>query len=100
MIDLRYEMNVLEENTVCVKSEDVVFRTIEGETIILNIKNSTYYDLNEVGTEIWERTDGEKSIIDIAKDISKIYDVSVEKAKKDIIKLYSDFFKEKLIKAK
>lgn len=33
--------------------DDVVFRDLAGEAVILNLASSTYFGLNEVGTRMW-----------------------------------------------
>jgi hypothetical protein len=34
--------------------EDVVFRELQGEAVILSLESSTYFGLDPVGTRIWE----------------------------------------------
>jgi len=34
-------------------SDDVVFRDLAGEAVILNLATGTYFGLDEVGTRIW-----------------------------------------------
>jgi hypothetical protein len=72
------------------KDNDLVTRSIAGETIIVPIKNNvgdldSIYTLNEVGTIIWQRIDGKKSISQIAEEIWTTYDVTPEEAKKDTL---------------
>ena len=33
--------------------DDVVFRDLAGEAVILNLTSGTYFGLNEIGTQIW-----------------------------------------------
>jgi Coenzyme PQQ synthesis protein D (PqqD) len=33
--------------------DDVVFRDLAGEAVILNLASGTYFGLNEVGTRMW-----------------------------------------------
>lgn len=33
--------------------DDVVFRDLAGEAVILNLARGTYFGLNEVGTRMW-----------------------------------------------
>ena len=33
--------------------DDVVFREIDGESVLLDLTSGAYYGLNEVGTRIW-----------------------------------------------
>lgn len=35
-------------------SDDVVFRELEGEAVILNLATGTYFGLDRVGTRIWQ----------------------------------------------
>jgi hypothetical protein len=34
-------------------NDDVVFRELEGEAVLLNLETGVYFGLNEVGTRIW-----------------------------------------------
>jgi hypothetical protein len=34
--------------------EDVVFRELQGEAVILSLESSTYYGLDPIGTRIWQ----------------------------------------------
>lgn len=40
--------------------DDIVFRDLAGEAVILNLASGTYFGLNEVGTRMWNllATDG------------------------------------------
>lgn len=81
-------MNTL--NNLYTKKNDFVARDIAGETIIVPIRGhvgdlDSIYTLNEVGTTIWQLTDGKKSISQIAEEICATYDVTPEEAKKDTL---------------
>lgn len=67
--------------TDCVyrKCPHVVFRQIGDEAILIPVANdvgdlSNIYNLNEVGTRIWEFIDGEKDIMEICKMIAGEYE--------------------------
>jgi hypothetical protein len=55
-------------NTICVPSEDVVAREIEGDMIIVPLvagigdADDELYTLNETGKAIWKKLDGQKSL--------------------------------------
>lgn len=35
-------------------SPDVVFRSLDGEAVLLDLASGTYFGLNEVGTRVWQ----------------------------------------------
>ena len=61
------------------KSTNVVFRQIGDESILIPIANevgdlSNIYNLNEIGTKIWECIDGERDVTEICRLIADEYD--------------------------
>jgi len=72
------------------KNEDVVFRKISDESILVPIKDNVgdlgfIYNLNDVGTFIWERIDGKTHLMDIKKMLVDEFDVSPSQAEKDLL---------------
>jgi hypothetical protein len=71
------------------RSEDLVYRKIQDETILVPIKDNvgdmgSIYNLNEVGSFIWEQLDGEKTLLDITNMIVEEFEVSPEQAQADL----------------
>lgn len=64
------------------KSPNVVFRQIGDESILIPVANevgdlSNIYNLNEIGTKIWEFIDGERDVSEICRLIADEYDAPV-----------------------
>jgi hypothetical protein len=66
-----------------IKTKDTAHRVLSDEAIVVNFQNSFFYNLNPVGTFIWERCDGQHTLRQIAADLSEEYDVSPEEAARD-----------------
>lgn len=66
-----------------VKTKDIAHRVVGDEVIVVNFPNSNFYNLNPVGTFIWERCDGKHSLEQIAGELIEEYDISPEEAAKD-----------------
>jgi hypothetical protein len=66
-----------------VKSQDTAHRKMADEAIVVNFHSSFFYDFNPVAADIWERCDGEHSIAQIAAELAKEYDVTLEEATRD-----------------
>ncbi len=70
-----------------VASEDVLFRELEAEAVLLNLKTGIYYGLNPVGTRVWQliaerRTLG--SVLDVMFDEYEVERVLLEQDLLDI----------------
>jgi hypothetical protein len=74
------------------KRDDLVTRSITGETIIVPIQGLVgdldgIYTLNEVGTTVWDLIDGKVSVGQIVDAVRDEYDVPPDEAERDVIEL-------------
>ena len=83
-----------------VRSDNVVWRDIAGEVVIAERNNSTMHVLNKTAGLIWSLADGTKQVNDIAADISKRFDVSLEQAQADTEEFYDQLLELGLINMK
>lgn len=49
----------------------------------MNFQSSYFYSLNPVGTFIWERCDGNNTVVQIAEALASEYEVTLEEAARD-----------------
>jgi len=71
------------------KSEAIVFRRIQRETILVPLRNQVgdlncIYNLNEIGAFVWEYLDGRNSLAHIRDRISGRFEVSPLRAAQDL----------------
>lgn len=77
--------------TVCMPSENVVARVIEGEMIIVPLvggmgdADDELYTLNEAGQAIWQTLDGDKSLAQVAEDLAARFDSPAAEIEKDVL---------------
>jgi len=70
------------------RSRNLASRRLEDETIIMSVRSSTLYTLNESATRIWQAADGRTSIEDIARTVVvEEYEVDYDTALQDILAL-------------
>ncbi|GAH73156.1 unnamed protein product [marine sediment metagenome] len=72
-----------------IKNPNIVSRKIAGEVILVPIRKNvgdleSIYTLNEVAARIWELIDGKRKIGEIEKVITDEFDITSEKAERDI----------------
>ena len=90
-------------NSCFIKGKDLVTRSIDGETIIVPIKNkvgdlNSIYTLNEIGTMIWELIDGNKSVSKIVEAVDNTYEVKLEEVEKDTLEFLNSLEEAGLIR--
>lgn len=79
-------------------STNQVSSNLAGSTVILNHKDGLYYELNEVGTFIWDLLKSEGATIeDLKTAVLNEFEINEEKAKSDIDCILNDLKNEKLV---
>ena len=63
---------------------------LAGESVILNLKNSTYFGLNPVGSTIWSLIQEPRKVGEIVSTILQEYSVERDECEKDLLKLLED----------
>ncbi len=72
---------------VPVKNNDIIWRNVGGETVLLNSQNGKYFGLNAVGCSFWEKIDGSLSLGQIVELLQKEYEVERAVLEQDILQL-------------
>ncbi len=76
-------------NQVPCKNENIIWRVIEGETVLLDPISGKYFGLNAVGCSFWEKVNGLLSLQEIADQMLQEYEVEEEVLTGDILELVS-----------
>ena len=66
------------------KTTDLICRTLDDGTVIINPEHGDVRVVNNVGARVWELIDGHRSISQIAKEITLDYEVSFDDASRDL----------------
>lgn len=67
------------------RSDELVWRVIGGEVVILTADGHEIHTLNRVGSAIWELADGTRNIKEIITLICERFDVDFEGAQTDVL---------------
>lgn len=65
--------------------EDVLFREVDGEAVLLNIESGKYFGLDEIGTRMWQLLSEHEKIGDAFSRLSGEYDVDEDKLRQDLL---------------
>ena len=89
-------------DTVYKRSDRIVARRIAGEFILVPLVGrganlDSIYSLNRVGTFIWDRLDGSRSLREICDSIVAEFDVPADRALADLLEFVATLKKKGLV---
>jgi hypothetical protein len=70
--------------------EDVLFRELGGESVILNLESAKYYGLDEVGTRMWVLLAEHGRVSDAYRALLEEYEVAEAELERDLLQLIND----------
>ncbi|NQU17886.1 MAG: PqqD family protein [Candidatus Saganbacteria bacterium] len=90
-------------DSICIPSDKIVAREIEGELIIVPLVSGIgdmedeLFTLNETGREIWKRLDGKKNLNNITDELTNEFKAPREEIEKDVLGLTEELIKRQMI---
>ena len=76
--------------SIVVAVSDQVSCRLDEETVLLELRNGTYYGLNSVGTVIWEMIQQPRSIEAVCSAVLEQYSVDAEICKRDVLRVIEE----------
>jgi hypothetical protein len=92
--------------TICVPSDDVVAREIEGDVIIVPLvtgvgdADDELYTLSPTGQAIWQKLDGKRTLEDVATALAGEFDVPLPEIEKDVLGFVSELAQRRFLRVK
>ena len=89
--------------TICIPSEDVVAREIEGDIVIVPLvagigdADDELFTLNETGQAIWQRLDGERTLGGVAESIAEEFEAPLEKLQADVLGFAGEMTRRRIL---
>jgi Coenzyme PQQ synthesis protein D (PqqD) len=91
-------MSFMPDQTFEVNEPTVISETIDGETIIINLANGTYYSLKHAGAAIWAAIQQSASLAAIAATVRSSHDVDGHDVEHEISALVQRLVEEDLVR--
>lgn len=76
------------------RDENVAWRIIGDEAVLLSAEDSSVHSLDAVGTRIWELCDGEKTVNEIVDQVVSEFEVDRETAEKDVVEFIEELMQK------
>jgi len=78
-------------------ADDVVFRDLAGESVLLNLGTGTYFGLDAVGTRLWHLLKEQGSATAAVATLQSEYDVDERRLRQDVEALISQLLAKGLL---
>jgi len=75
-------MNITEK-TIISRHENPLASNLDGEVIMMDPEDGNYYNLNRIGSVIWEFLEKPAAFDDICREITSRFDVTEEVCRQD-----------------
>ncbi|PEC23144.1 lasso peptide biosynthesis PqqD family chaperone [Bacillus cereus] len=85
----------LEHNVV--QSEGNIVSDMDGEKVMLNVQKGNYYNLGEIGGEIWERIEKPIKINQLVTMLVSNYEIERKDCEEQVLSFLECLFQEGLI---
>ncbi|HUK37057.1 MAG TPA: PqqD family protein [Vicinamibacterales bacterium] len=89
-------MSVALEQSVRIP-EDVVFRELQGEAVILNLTSSMYFGLDPVGTRIWQLCETHGSLRAVWDAMQHEFDAPGDRLRSDLLTFVDELLDKGLL---
>jgi len=90
----------LSGSSTVVAGQQQVSCDMNGDVVILSLKDGVYYELESVGARVWKLIQNGTTINEVRDIISEEYDVERERCEDDLQELFQDMAAKGLIEVK
>lgn len=87
----------ISDNTILARNPDQLFSEIDDEIVMLSVKNGEYYNLNKVGSYIWNLLEKPNTFENLIKALLNSYDVDKKTCIDDTLPLIEELVIKGLI---
>jgi hypothetical protein len=77
--------------------DTTLFQELDGECVLLNLANESYYGLDEIGTRMWNVLSESDSIADAMAVLTKEYDIDEKTLRTDLDQFINELLENKLV---
>jgi hypothetical protein len=78
-------------------ADEVVFREVDGEAVILNLASGIYFGLDAVGTRMWQLIDEYGQLEAALVRLRAEYDAPPQTLEHDLVQLASELVEKRLL---
>jgi hypothetical protein len=90
----------LSNSSIVVASSHQISSDLAGETVMLNLKNGSYYGLDQVGARVWSLIQAPQPVAAVRDAIVAEYEVEQARCERDLLVLLGELAAAELIEVR
>jgi hypothetical protein len=90
--------NPVGPNTVIAQIEELVSSDLDGETVMMSVKNGKYYGMDAIGSRIWALIKQPRSVSELCDILLEEFDVDCERCEGDVLIFLNKLAEDNLIR--
>lgn len=92
------KMSELDAATLVSRVDGHLQAEVNGEVVLMNIDRGSYYGLDDIGSDIWQRLATPVSFATLCSELAKTYDAPIAVIEKDVKELLRTLEGEGLVR--
>jgi len=92
-----HKLTTLHPSDIVVQAEGNIVSDMDGEKVMLSVQKGKYYNLGEVGGNIWNAISKPATVANIVSTIERAYEVKADICQQDVISFLQHLLDEELI---
>lgn len=84
-------------DAIVARNKELVFREVDGETVMLSVETGKYYGLDPVGGRIWELIEHPMAISALCDRLLEEFEVEREQCGQDVLAFLEQLAEEQII---
>jgi hypothetical protein len=89
---------ILTAESVVAQDNELVAARVDGDVVMLSEREGAYFGLNGVGSKIWELVAQPRSVVDICRSLSAVYDVDDATLMREVTEFLQQLLARKLVR--
>lgn len=85
-------------NSVLVQETGLSAAERDGRVVVLSLQAASYFDFNEVATEIWGMLSSPNRVEDILQKLARRHDVDIEIMTRDVMRFLQSLVAQRLVR--
>jgi hypothetical protein len=90
----------ISKQAVILQKQETIISDMDGDTVMMSIKNNKYYNLGSVGGIIWNKLLEPITIENLINDLTSEFEIEKENCEKQVLSFLESLYEENLIELK
>jgi hypothetical protein len=89
--------NSITSNSVICRNNELVFQDIDGEVVMMDNVNGSYFGLDAIASRIWELIISPMSVTELVEVLTTEFDVDAQQCEADVLDFLNNMVEKGLV---